>query len=497
MYGKLTSDDVIFRQIMSNQDIILLQKKGGEQEMTETKSKMRILKVLGLVLLMLCALCTVVNATTSEEIKNIIPDTINLDISEVEYNKAQTSIENKVKEIIANSDLKDKDTLNVSADYNVLYFYEATVNVGSTQKEVNISFNNTNSINKEDEQYVKNLKIDIPEYIETDLNYLVVNKDNIEQWSYCDKKLNEYFTNKVNDSNIKLVAVIGQGAGNGLNLEAIDTYLHIFKNGKLYDIRDIKNITFIPVVNVPANVTDKDLNDYVIKEVNKIYDYSEYGYVSITKKADNIYTLNSESEDKEFYNCEIMIKREKATAVTNTDKDTKIKLDTTSAVVPKGTTLVAEKVTSGDNYNVVVKAVENEVDKLVLYDINLINNNVKIQPNGKVKVSIPVPAGFDVSKIVVFRVADDGTKTKLDITVKDGYIIFETDHFSNYVVGEEKTNTTAEETSKADTSRASNTTKRELDNTPKTGTDNVNVLTVISSILSIVSAGAIALVKRF
>ena len=466
--------------------------------MMEIKSKVKFLVMLGLALFIVCIFSTSVNATTSEEIKNVIPDTINLDIPEIEYNKVQTSIESKVKEIIANSDLEDKDTLNVSVYYNMLYFYKATVNVGSTQKKVNISFNNTNSVNKEDEQYVKNLKIENPKYVETDLNYLVVNKENKDQWSYCEKRLNEYFTNKVNDSNIKLVAVIGQGAGNGINLGATNVYLYMFKNGKLYDIRDIENITFIPVVDVPASVTDKELNDYVVKEVNKIYDYNEYGYVSISKKADNIYKLNSESKLKDYYTCEIMVKREKATAVTNTDADTKIKLDTTSAVVPKGTTLVAEKVTSGDNYNTVVKAVEEDLSKFVLYDISLINNNVKVQPNGKVNVSIPIPSGYDASKIVVYRVAEDGTKTKLDITVKDGYITFETDHFSNYVVGEEKTKI-AEETSTEttdDTSKTSNSTKRELDNTPKTGEDT-NVLTIISSIISLVSAGAIALVKRF
>ncbi|MBR0427414.1 MAG: hypothetical protein IJK18_04370 [Clostridia bacterium] len=465
--------------------------------MTRIKSKMKFLIMLGLALLAVCIFNTSVNATTNEEIKNIIPDTINLDIPEEEYNKAQTSIANKVKEIIANSNLEDKDNLNVSADYNVLYFYEATVNVGSTQKEVNILFNNTNNVDKEEEQYIKNLKIDNPKYIETDLNYLAVNKENKEQWSYCEKKLNEYFTKKVNDSNIKLVAVIGQGAGNGINLGATNVYLYIFKNGKLYDIRDIENITFIPVVDVPANLTDKELNDYVIKEVNKLYNYDEYGYASISKKADNIYTLNSESEDKEFYNCEIMVKREKATAVTDTDADTKIKLDTTSAVVPKGTTLEAKEVKDGATYNTVVKAVENEVDKFVLYDIYLMNNNAKIQPNGKVKVSIPVPDGYDTSKIVVYRVEENGTKTKLDVTVKDGYITFETDHFSNYVVGEEKTTVSEEATKETtDTSKASNTTKRELDNTPKTGAET-NIITVISSIISLVSAGAVALVRKF
>lgn len=191
-------------------------------------------------------------------------------------------------------------------------------------------------------------------------------------------------------------------------------------------------------------------------------------------------------------------KVEEPTTITTTDTTTKIKLDTTTNVVPEGTKLVAEEVKSGDNYNTVVKAVENDVEKFVLYDISLVNNNATIQPNGKVKVSIPVPTGYDTSKIVVFRVSDDGTKTKYDTTIKEGYITFETDHFSNYVVAEEKaketTTTNNEETSTK--TETTNTTKRELDNTPKTG-EETNVVTVISSVLSLLSMVGIAIVRRF
>ena len=468
--------------------------------MTRVKTSIKLLIMLGLALLTICIFNTTANATTNEEIQNLIPDTISVDIPEIEYDKAQTLIENKVKEIIANSNIEDKNTLNVSANYNVLYFYKANVKVGSVQKEVNVSFNNTNNANAEDEQYVKNLKIEKPKYIETDLNYMAVNND---PWQYCENKLFDYFAKKVNHDNVKCVAKIGQGAGNGINLETINTYLYIFKNNKLYDIRDIKGVNFIPVVNVPANITDNELNKYVVDEVNKIYDYNEYGYASITKKENDIYTLNSENEYKDYYTCEIMIKREKATTVTSTDTTTKIKLDTTSAVVPENTKLVAEEVKSGDKYNVVVKAIENDVEKFVLYDISLVNNNATIQPNGKVKVSIPVPAGYDTSKIVVYRVAEDGTKTEYKTTIKDGFITFETDHFSNYVVAEEKskeTTTTNKETSTTtyattNTTNA-NTSERKLDTTPKTGLEeNSNI--IISTILSLVSIMGIVVVKNF
>ena len=141
-----------------------------------------------------------------------------------------------------------------------------------------------------------------------------------------------------------------------------------------------------------------------------------------------------------------------------------------------------------------------------MYDINLINNNAKIQPNGKVKVSIPVPDGYDTSKIVVYRVDDDGTKTKYDMTIKDGFIIFETNHFSNYIVAEQSTaneNTKKDDTTNADenttttdTKSESTKTERKLDDTPKTGKET-NVTSVISSIITIISTIGLAIVKKF
>lgn len=191
-----------------------------------------------------------------------------------------------------------------------------------------------------------------------------------------------------------------------------------------------------------------------------------------------------------------LIEETKPTEVTNTDTTTKIKLDTTTEVVPAGTTLVAEKVTSGTSYNTVVKAVEKDVSKFEMYDISLMNNNAKIQPNGKVKVSIPVPSGFEASKIVVYRVADDGTKTKLDANVKDGYVVFETDHFSNYVVAEKATSTENTNTDTTETKTENKNTDRELDNTPKTG-EETNVISVVATIVSVISALGLAVIKKF
>ena len=285
---------------------------------------------------------------------------------------------------------------------------------------------------------------------------------------------------------------------------------------------ELKNITtdyyfqFNTSINLGKNVTLNGLGNFTLERTyngddNKTY----YEYKSELKKFDNLeakkesleYDLKNVDTNKEYhFTLELSFIGEKAPKteepqeetkpVTTTDKSTNIKLETTTEVVPAGTTLTAEKVTKGDSYNTVVKAVESDVEKFVLYDISLMNNNTKIQPNGKVKVSIPVPEGYDTSKIVVYRVAEDGTKTKLDVTVKDGYITFETDHFSNYVVGEEKAKETTTTPTTTPTSTTTNNIERKLDSTPKTGEES-NVVTIISSILTIVSALGLAVVKKF
>ena len=273
---------------------------------------------------------------------------------------------------------------------------------------------------------------------------------------------------------------------------------------------ELKNITtdyyikFNTGINLGTSITLNKLGSFtLVKTYNGNDNKTYYEYKSELKKFDSLeakkesleYDLKNVDTNKEYhFTLEISFIGEKAPKTEEPQEETKPV--TTTAVVPEGTTLTAEKVTKGDNYNTVVKAVEKDVTKFVLYDISLVNNNAKIQPNGKVKVSIPVPEGYDTSKIVVYRVSEDGTKTKLDVTVKDGYITFETDHFSNYVVGEEKAEETTTTPTTTPTTTTKNSTERKLDSTPKTGEES-NVVTIISSILTIVSALGLAVVKKF
>ena len=83
--------------------------------------------------------------------------------------------------------------------------------------------------------------------------------------------------------------------------------------------------------------------------------------------------------------------------------------------------------------------VKTEADETkVEYNITLKDKDGKeVQPGGAVTVKIPVPYGFDGEKCSVFRKEADGTYTNMEAYYLDGYLIFTTDHFSEYAVSVE------------------------------------------------------------
>ena len=71
-----------------------------------------------------------------------------------------------------------------------------------------------------------------------------------------------------------------------------------------------------------------------------------------------------------------------------------------------------------------------------MYDIYLEKNGQKVQPNGEVTVSIPVPSTLDGQKCSVLYVDNSGKATDMNAVYKDGYMVFTTNHFSYYALVE-------------------------------------------------------------
>ncbi len=80
--------------------------------------------------------------------------------------------------------------------------------------------------------------------------------------------------------------------------------------------------------------------------------------------------------------------------------------------------------------------VDADIDSAVLYDITLTQDSVTVQPDGSVEVRLPVPADMDPNRIRVWHIDEKGNVTDMNATVKDGEVVFVTDHFSYYMIVE-------------------------------------------------------------
>ena len=70
-------------------------------------------------------------------------------------------------------------------------------------------------------------------------------------------------------------------------------------------------------------------------------------------------------------------------------------------------------------------------EKMSVIDISVESDGVKVQPDGKVKVSVPAPIE-GVEEYIVFHIKNENIVERLDCEFKDGNVIFETDSFSPF-----------------------------------------------------------------
>lgn len=112
----------------------------------------------------------------------------------------------------------------------------------------------------------------------------------------------------------------------------------------------------------------------------------------------------------------------------------------TEKVIPAGSKFSVSKVISGQTFDAAKQVVQDVADKCIVYNIDLLNSeNTKIEPDGSVQITLPAPEGYNTAHLAVYRLSDDGkTYIRLDSKVVDGKVIFVTDHFSTYLVTEEK-----------------------------------------------------------
>lgn len=137
-----------------------------------------------------------------------------------------------------------------------------------------------------------------------------------------------------------------------------------------------------------------------------------------------------------------------------------------------------------------------------LYDIQLLKNGVAIQPDGKVRISIPLTDAMKaMTDLKVVYINDDGNVTIIPSQIVDGKIIFTTDHFSYYgIIGkaaatpEPKPEPKPEPEKKTPTKTTDGKTKASAvkSKTPPTG----DALRVLPLVILIFASSIIILKKR-
>lgn len=452
---------------------------------------------------------------TKQSLDNI-PDTMEVDVKEVETEKAEQIIYNQVVENLKNKGITVKDskgqdgakkgqyTINISvngntADIELDYAPEDYSSSLIARKEITIKYNNSSTYNESDKQYIentiKNLGFKKSNDIYTiNLNYYMdITNNNKTEGNTAEEMIKK----------LESFGIVAEVIGDAGDFDWGTWICKLYKNDVAYEEVNIREKGYYQVI-IPNDIEEEKIPLYIKEKIEEVRAKNEIlaervnQVQKVEKAEDNFYNMYYSYLDYQgnIKNAseplKIRIRKEtkpttNTSAVTKTDSTTNVKLNAPVGTVPSNTVLEVKAVKEGTAYNT-VKNVLTTMKNFVVYDITLKSNGVTVQPNGNVRISVPVPEGYNKENLTVYRVETDGTKTEYKVTVEGDYATFETNHFSTYVLAEKK-----EETKPA-TSTPATTNKGEKDNTPKTGT--VESITYIIPVVIISALGVVAFRKK-
>ena len=114
-----------------------------------------------------------------------------------------------------------------------------------------------------------------------------------------------------------------------------------------------------------------------------------------------------------------------------TDADTGV-----SVLAEESVTLVVAQIEEGAYYENAQRIVR-ENDNVSLFEISIIDDRQnEVRPGNMLKISVPVPEGFDAASCEVFRINADGTYQTMHAKLIDGKLVFMTSHLSCYAIVE-------------------------------------------------------------
>lgn len=211
-------------------------------------------------------------------------------------------------------------------------------------------------------------------------------------------------------------------------------------------------------------ILEEFLNSYVLdnkKTIDEMYELNESMknsplYVAKTKEEiinelkEELRTMLSDilEDDEHIYKVTIgdnvyytLIRSDSSKMVETTyrtsDVLTDISISSSNKTIPYDALVNVKKITDGETYKKILdilKLTDSEMYDLKLFSKSL-DNYVSKLVNGSFEVKIPIKDEYKNKNLVAYYVDDNGKVTEYDVSVKDGYAIFNTNHFSIYTLG--------------------------------------------------------------
>ncbi len=198
--------------------------------------------------------------------------------------------------------------------------------------------------------------------------------------------------------------------------------------------------------------------------------------------------------EKSFY---FVIKADTESMYTPTfissDVATDVAISANSGTLPLDTLIRVNEITGGDQYEKIMKilALENgEIYDLKLFSQALEKNITKLE-DGSFEVRIPLSEKLKGKDLVAYYVDDNGNKEEHEVTIKDGYAVFNTNHFSTYTLAEKVSDVTPPSNNEENKDEQGG----EKDDTPKTGTGILAIESILG-IFAVVLAGVAIIAKK-
>jgi len=175
--------------------------------------------------------------------------------------------------------------------------------------------------------------------------------------------------------------------------------------------------------------------------------YEDFGNEIIgidgVKEQDDTYIVTVKVNGKEAKH-NIIIRKDSSRMILPTyataDMVTDVTISSTATEIPLDTIVESEKLTSGTEYDKVIKKLQDEkynIENSVTYDLKLYSSSIKDYitklEDGSFEVKLPIPEELKGKNLIACYVDTDGNIKEYELNDKE---VFTTDHFSIYTLAE-------------------------------------------------------------